>query len=138
MLKTWLARNPMHMIARSLLASRADSKSFVGFLLKKRCFIAFVKEDNVGRLLICSCKSFHRLMVDEKKLLRYDSVLAWGMTKLSPSWFLREALYVSTDTRFVHFLFPYSNHICFLDYHALELSCVYILLFVLCHVEIFG
>ena len=46
--------------------------------------IAFVKEDNVGRLLICSGRSFHRLMVDGKKLLRYDSVLACGMTKQSP------------------------------------------------------
>ena len=29
MLKTWLARNPMHMIARSLLASRTDSKNLI-------------------------------------------------------------------------------------------------------------
>ena len=35
------------------------------------------------------------------------------MTKLSSSWFLREARYVITDTIFVHFLLPYSNHTCF-------------------------
>ena len=33
-------------------------------------------------------KSFHMLMVDGKKLLRYDSVLACGMTKLSPFHFV--------------------------------------------------
>ena len=47
-------------------------------------------------------------------------------------------LYVSTDTIFVHFLLPYSNHVHLLYYRLRELSRVYVSLYVFCHVDIFG